>query len=57
MSDGSDPDNLHELCRQASAETDSNKLLELVRKINQALDRKNTGHEQSLETPNVEKSA
>jgi len=35
-----DAGKLYDLCRQASTESDSRKLLELVKKINELLDRK-----------------
>jgi len=40
MMNRDDSDALDNLCRQASQESDSNKLLELVKKINQLMDQK-----------------
>ena len=53
MSDSYDPTILHDLCRQASQESDSAKLIELVKKINELLDHKRATREE----PGTKKSA
>jgi hypothetical protein len=40
MSEKYDPARLHKLCEQASKETDSDKLLKLIREISEELDKK-----------------